>query len=243
MKSPWGLWALMFSTVILAFTVWFSMRVFWGRRDVENPTKRGLEIFEKGRELDVKARSRLEDLGVRFAEATREKEPTLDLENPTDADFAFLEGVLESNDEGARVAAAKVLRDIGSPRGVPPLVGAIRGIEKADEFMLECALTIVNGLPLEQRLAALIPAWELHAEELPVDARKALRIKLEHAGALEREWQKETLARHPDPMFRRFAVRELASADDPPKGLLAAALADHDAEVRKRAGEALEKQD
>lgn len=239
MKSPFSLFTLMASTVILAFTVWFSMRVYWGKRDVENPTKKGLEIFEKGREIDRQARSRLEDLGLRFAEATKSAEPALDVDNPTDADFAFLEEMLRTNDEKARVSAAKVLRDIGSPRSVPPLVGAIRGIEPVDDFMLECALTVVNRLPLEQRAAALVPAWEAHAEGLPEDARDALRLKLRDIGALEAAWLKETAVRHPDARFRRFAIRECASACGP--GILAAALADPDEEVRKRASAALQR--
>lgn len=240
MKSPYALWALMFSTVLLAFSVWFSMRTFWGKRDVENPTKKGLELLAKGRELDRAGRARLEDLGLRFAEATKEAEPSLDIDNPSDADFRFLESVLASNDEKARVSAAKVLRDIGEPRSVATLVGAIRGIDKIDEFLLECALTIVNRLPHDQRAAALVPAWELHAPSLAEEPRDALRLKLRDVGALDRKWLEETLKHHDDPVFRRYAVRELLATKDPPAGLFAAALGDSDPEVRTRAGAALD---
>lgn len=229
-------WGLLLGGILLGFAAFLAMKQVYG--PAGGPA-RGLAVFEGARKIDQQALSRLQDLGIRFAPEENSSEPTLDLENPTEADFAFLESVLASNDPGARVSAAKVLRDIGNPRAVEPLIGAIRGIEDIDRFMLECALTVVNRVPHEARAAALVPAWEKHREGLHDDAREALRFKMRDVGALEGEYLRSTAVRHPDPVFRRFAVRELAAGQERPRGVFAAALADADDEVRGMAAAAL----
>lgn len=235
MKGAGGLvWAVLFGILLLGFGSLFAMRAIYGKGGPD----RGLEILQGARKVDEQAMSRLRDLGVKFADR-ESREPTLDLENPSEADFRFLEGVLQSNDPNARVSAAKVLRDIGSARSIEPLIAAVRGIDQIDYFMLECALTIVNRSTNDARIAALVPSWEKHRASLPEDARDALRLKMRDVGALDPAWLRTTAISHRDPLFRRFAVRELAALDEPPKGVLAAALSDADGEVRARALEAL----
>lgn len=229
-------WALLLGGILLGFGAVLSMKRVYG--PAGGPAQ-GLAVFEGARKIDQQAMSRLQDLGIRFAREEKPGEPVLDLENPTEADFAFLESVLASNDPGARVSAAKVLRDIGNPRAVEPLIGAIRGIEDIDRFLLECALTVVNGVPHDARAAALVPAWEKHRARLHDDTREALRFKMRDVGALDQEYLRSTAVRHPDPVFRRFAVRELAAGAERPRGIFAAALADADDEVRSMAAAAL----
>ena len=179
------------------------------------------------RELDKQANSRLRDLGLRFAPRANSPEPTLDLDQPTDADFEFLESILETNDKKARVSAAAVLRDIGHPRAVPPLVRAIKGIEDIDVFFFECAITVVERQPPAQRAELLIPIWQDRGN-LNDAMQEALRLKLRDAGALHPDFLAETAVSHPRAAIRRFALEELSKNPRAPAGVLAAALADPD---------------
>ena len=191
------------------------------------------------RDLDEKGHERLEELSVRFHEAVHPGESKVDLADPTDADYAFLFDVLANGKPDAKLKAAAVLRDIGTPRVVEPLIAQISGLEDSDRFFLAAALGVVNGLPQDERLAALIPAWEKHQGALPAEIRDALRIKLRDIGAMDAEWQERAAVADADPLVRRFALREIAGRTDPPRGVLALALADPDAEIRGMAEAAL----
>ena len=196
-------------------------------------------VVLQARELDRVARSRLEDLGLRYAPRPENDEPALDIEAPTDADFEFLFGVLATNDQKARVSAARVLKDIGDPRAVLPLVRGIRGIEPVDVFLLECAFTILDrpDVAPERRIAALAPVWENERERLSDEMREAVRLKLRDAGALDPAFLRDAAVRHGDPTVRKFAIRELGALPRPPGGVLAAAMTDPDEAVRQLAHE------
>lgn len=194
-------------------------------------------IVAQARQLDRVAEGRLDDLGLRFAPRPGGVEPVVNLEQPTDADFRFLFSVLASNDPKARVSAAKVLRDIGDPRAVRPLVDGIRGLESIDVFLLECALTIADRQPPDARISALVPIWEEERKELGDGMRDAVRLKLRDSGALDPAFLEDAAVSHGDPLVRRFAVRELGDLPRPPGGVLAAAMADPDERVRALAQE------
>lgn len=237
MKSVGSLvWAVLFGGLFLGLVAIVALRGWYGPQ--MGPAQ-GLDALDGVRQIDARAESRLADLGVRFHEAADGAEPNVDLQDPSDADFGFLEQVLRSNDPKGRVSAAKVMRDIDNPRSVEPLIGAIRGIDDIDRYFLDCALTIVNHATAEQRLAVLVPAWERHKDDLPDFAKEALRLKLRDIGALDPDWLREAALGNPDPLVRRFAVRELAARPSRPRGVLGAALADPDDEVRVIAAGAL----
>lgn len=231
-----GLGSLVWGVMVLAMLVGIAALV--GSRFLGQP--KGMQrVVSQARELDRTAKSRLEDLGLRFAPRPENREPTLDIDQPTEADFAFLFSILASNDQKARVSAGRVLKDIGDTRAVLPLVRAIRGIEAVDVFFLECAFTIVDrpDVAPERRIAALVPVWELERERLSEEMREAVRLKLRDAGALDPDYLREAAVTHGDPAVRTFAVRELGNLPRPPGGVLAAAMSDPDVAVRQLAHE------
>jgi len=230
-------WFLLVGGLILGFGLRFYLKARYGPGG--GPAQ-GLQAFEGVRQLDRETMSRLEALGIQFREATDKREPAVDLANPTEHDFQFLESVLRSNDPRARVAAAKVLRDIGSPRGIDPLVGAIRGMDDQDRFFLSCAFTLVNAAPADQRRVQLVRAWERHGEELSDEFKEAFRLKLRDTGALDPAWQEEAAVADPDPVVRRFALEQLLSRPGFPRGIVGVALADPDGKMRELAETALE---
>lgn len=229
-----GLGSLVWGVMVLAMLV--GVAALLGARFLGTPD--GLQrVVGRARELDRAATSRLEDLGLRFAPRPGGAEPTLDIDEPTEADFAFLFSILAGNNDKARVSAAKVLRDIGDVRAVRPLVRSIRGIEGIDVFLLECALTIADGATPEQKVGALVPVWEEARGNLTDEMRAAIRLKLRDAGALQPEFLRDAAVAHGDPAVRRFAIRELGETARPPGGVLAAAMADPDPSVRALAEE------
>ena len=231
-------WLLLVGGIALGVGALFLSKTAWG----PGGPQEAQEIFAQARGLDAQARSHLEDLGVRYA-PPGSAEPTLDLEDPSAADFAFLEGLLSSHDEKARVSAAKVLRDIGAPRSIEPLFASIRGSKpEQDTFLFECAITILEPKPPEVRRATLIPALVRHGASLEPELLQAARYKLRDAGGLDPAFLREAAVSDHDGRVRRFALAELAAAGKPARGLLAAALADPDAGVRAEAAAAFKSQ-
>lgn len=230
-----GLSGLVWSLLVVAMLVGVAATV--GSRLLGQPE--ALDgVVASARTLDRAASGRLEDLALRFAPKPGSGvEPSVNLEEPSEADFRFLFSVLASNDARARVSAAKVLREIGDPRAVRPLIDGIRGLESIDVFLLECALTITDRQPPDARISALVPVWEEERRELGDEMRQAVRLKLRDAGALDPAFLEDAAVSHGDPVVRRFAVRELGELPRPPGGVLAAAMADPDERVRALAQE------
>ena len=221
-------WALLVGGMLLGMMALFYTKLMFGPDGPEE----GLEEFAGLRELDAKTRSHLEDLGVRFG-SNESREPTLNLENPTEADFAFLDGILRSNDEKAKISAAKVLRDIGAARSVGPLVAAATGVdEKQDLFFAQAALTILADKPPEVVRGSLIPAYVHNEKELSAELREGFLHTLKNAGAFDAAFLREAAVGDRDPAVRRFALEQLAADKRPPLGVFAAALGDSDAGVR-----------
>lgn len=225
-------WAILVGGIVLGMMALFATKLFYGP---DGPDE-GLPIFAGARELDAKTRSHLEDLGIRFGSSESSKEPTLNLENPTDADFAFLDKILETNDTKGKISAAKVLRDIGDARSVEPLVKASTGVDlQANVFYAQCALTILADKPPEVVRATLIPALVRHRKDLDRDLVDGFRHKLKDAGALDADFLRQAAVSDRDPDVRLFALDELSAAKHPPLGIFAAAMGDPDAGVRKYA--------
>src|SRR3954469_11098691 len=136
MRGTGGLiWALLVGGILLGGMALTMTKLGIFGADGPNETA---QYIEGARDLDSAVQSHLSDLGVKFA-PTDSREPTLNLEKPTEEDFAFLESVLSKNDNKSRFSAASVLRDIGAPRSVDPLLGAVRGVDaKLDSHMVEC---------------------------------------------------------------------------------------------------------
>ncbi len=199
-------------------------------------------LLEGARAVDRATVDRLQSLGMRFG-SDAPKEPTVNLDSPSDADFEFLEGLVAARGPASSVSAARVLRDIGSLRSVGPLLDAVKGTDEIDRFFLECAFRILDAATPEARVAMLVPSWERNRETWTGPVVTAMRLKLRDSGALDPGFLRETATAHVDPVFRRFALRELADAQAAPAGLLAAALADPDADVRALAAAGLGRRD
>ena len=231
-----GLGGLVWTVMVLALLVGIAALV--GSRFIGEPdAMRG--FVREAKKLDAIASSRLDDLGLRFAPRPTNNEPKVDLEQPTDTDFAFLFEILESGDQKARISAARVLKDIGDVRAVRPLFKAVRGMEDVDRFFLECALTILerDDVSPQRRLAVLVPVWEEESTHLTDEMRAAVRLKLRDAGALDPDYLYEVAVSSGDPAVRRFAIREIGEMPRPPGGVLAAAMSDPDLSVRELAEE------
>jgi HEAT repeat protein len=234
MRGPASLvWVLLVGGLMLGFMALFATRMHYGPG---GGPEQGLQQFQGVRDLDAQAMSHLADLGLRFHERDN-REPTLSLDNPTDSDFAFLESILSSNDQKAKVSAAKALGNIGAPRSVGPLIDSIRGLDANGEdlFLMKQALMIAESLPIEARRAVLIPPWDAHEAELAPNLREGLRLGLRDAGAFDPQFLREAAVSNRDPVVRAFAVKALGAEKHPPMGVLAAALGDPDDSVRSRA--------
>lgn len=237
MRGTGGLiWALLVGGIVLG-----GMALMMNQLGIfgANGPDQTAQYIEGARDLDSAVQSHLSDLGVKFA-PTDSREPTLNLEKPTEEDFAFLEKILSQNDAKSRFSAASVLRDIGAPRSVDPLLGSVRGVDpRLDGHMVECALTILADKSPEQYREVLIPAFERHRETLGDDVAALIRAKLRDAGATDAAFLRESAVSDREPLVRRFAIAELAADKKPPLGVLAAAMADPDPAVRKDATDAM----
>ncbi len=230
------IWAVLVLGIVLGMMALFMTKMWYG----PNGPEQGAAAFQEARDFDAKTRSHLEDLGIKFA-PTDSREPTLNLEKPSDADFAFLEGLLQTNDPKGRLSAAKVLRDIGAPRSVEPLMAAARGVDpQMDSFFVECALTILRDKSPEQYRETLIPPFERHRENLEPELIAVIQAKLREAGAWDAAFLREAAVSDRESAVRRFAVAALAAEKRPPLGVLAAAMGDPDEAVRKQARVAME---
>jgi hypothetical protein len=240
MRGASGLiWALLVLGIMAGmWAIMFTKRIYG-----PNGPDQGAAVFQGAREFDSATRSHLEDLGIKFR-PNEKNEPSLNLTNPSDADFAFLENVLAGNSEKGQVSSARVLRDIGAPRSVEPLFAAIKGVHPQDDtFMFECAVTILDAQPPEVRRATLIPAWVNHHADMEPELLAASRVKLRDAGALEQAFLREAAVADRDPKVRRFALDELRQQKRPPLGVIAAAMGDPDNEVRSQARAAMAHRD
>ena len=237
MRGTGGLiWALLVGGIVLGGMALFMTKL--GVFGSGGPDQ--TEQFVSGaRDFDSAVQSHLTDLGVKFA-PTDSREKTLNLEKPTEEDFAFLESVLAKNDAKSRFSASSVLRDVGAPRSVEPLLGAVRGVDpKLDSHFVECALTILADKSPEAYREVLIPAFERHRDNLEPELVALIRYKLRDAGAFDPAFLREAAISDREPQVRRFAIAELAADKKPPLGVLGAAMADADPAVRKDATAAM----
>lgn len=154
----------------------------------------------------------------------------MDLEHLTEADFIFLEQVLDDGPPQARISASRALVASGDPRGAPILFSRAGQVGENDLLFCLAAMEILRMQRFETAARTLILAEQ---NGLSVDCSSEVQQRL---AVLSRDrGGVEILAGAPEAQVRRWVSYKL-DLDDPSATKVIVALAqDSDLEVRRSA--------